>query len=53
LAADGKRNAEIADELGYSEATVRADLSRLYKLLGASGRREIMMRARELGLYTE
>lgn len=53
LVAEGRRNAEIAEELGYSEATVRADLSRLYRLLETSSRRDIMKRARELGLYTE
>jgi len=51
LVESGSHNAEIADHLGYSEATVRADLLRMSRLLGATGRREVVRRARELGLY--
>jgi DNA-binding CsgD family transcriptional regulator len=47
----GKSNLQIAQKLGYSEATVRADLSRLYKALGVSGRREVVASAKETGLY--
>ncbi|MFM7263216.1 MAG: LuxR C-terminal-related transcriptional regulator, partial [Acidimicrobiales bacterium] len=47
----GLSNNEVTDELGCSEATVRADLSRLHKLLGANGRREIVRKARDSGLY--
>jgi DNA-binding CsgD family transcriptional regulator len=51
LVDSGTANADIAEQLGYSEATVRADLQRLSRLLGATGRREVVRRARELGLY--
>ena len=47
----GFSNNHVAEKLGYSEATVRADLSRLYKLLGANGRREVVRKARDSGLY--
>ena len=47
---EGLTNAEIANRLGYSEATVRADLSRLGRLLGLSGRREVLRKMTELGL---
>lgn len=47
----GFSNNQVAEELGFSVATVRADLSRLYKLLGANGRREVVRRAKESGLY--
>ena len=50
LVGDGMTNLEIADHLGYSEATVRADLGRMSKMLGISGRREIVRRVKELGL---
>ena len=50
LVGDGMTNLEIADHLGYSEATVRADLGRMSKMLGVSGRREIVRRVKELGL---
>jgi DNA-binding CsgD family transcriptional regulator len=49
----GRTNSQIAEELGYSEATVRADLLRLSKLLDVHGRRDVVRRARELGLYPE
>ena len=51
LVEEGFSNNNVAEKLGYSEATVRADLSRLYKLLGANGRREVVRKARESGLY--
>ncbi|MEY4009928.1 MAG: Bacterial regulatory protein luxR family [Actinomycetota bacterium] len=47
----GLTNGRIAEETGYSEATIRADLLRLSKMLGVRGRREVVRRARELGLY--
>ena len=50
LVFQGLSNLEIADHLGYSEATVRADLGRMSKMLGVSGRREIVRRVKELGL---
>ena len=51
LVEQGFSNNHVAEKLGYSEATVRADLSRLYKLLGANGRREVVRKARDSGLY--
>ena len=51
LVDSGTANADIAEQLGYSEATVRADLQRLSRLVSANGRREVVRRARELGLY--
>ena len=50
LVFQGLSNMEIAEQLGYSEATVRADLGRMSKMLGVSGRREIVRRVKELGL---
>lgn len=49
----GRTNSQIAEELGYSEATIRADLLRLSKLLDVHGRHDVVRRARELGLYPE
>lgn len=46
----GLANQEIADAIQVSEATVRYRLTRLYRTLGVSGRREAADRARELGL---
>jgi DNA-binding NarL/FixJ family response regulator len=47
---DGRGNREIADELGFSVATIKADITALGQLLGASGRAEILDRARRSGL---
>ena len=49
----GLSNGDIADAIGYSEATVRADLGRVGRMLGVSGRKEIARRARSMGLYPE
>jgi DNA-binding CsgD family transcriptional regulator len=46
----GLTNMEIADATRLSEAAVRYRLTRLYRMLGVSGRREAADRARELGL---
>jgi DNA-binding CsgD family transcriptional regulator len=46
----GLTNLEIADATQLSEAAVRYRLTRLYRKLGVSGRREAAERARELGL---
>jgi DNA-binding CsgD family transcriptional regulator len=46
----GFGNAQIADAIGRSEATVRYRLTALYRQLGVVGRREAMQRARALGL---
>lgn len=53
LVDEGRTNAGIAEDLGYSEATVRADLLRLSKLLDVHGRRDVVRRAKELGVYPE
>jgi DNA-binding CsgD family transcriptional regulator len=53
LVNEGRTNPEIAGDLGYSEATIRADLLRLSKLLDVHGRHDVVRRARELGLYPE
>lgn len=50
LVRDGRTNREIAESLGYSEATVRADLSHLSRMLGAHGRREVVMKAGRAGM---
>lgn len=46
----GFGNAQIAEAIGRSEATVRYRLTRLYRSLGVRGRREAINRARRLGL---
>jgi len=46
----GFGNAQIAEAIGRSEATVRYRLTGLYRSLGVNGRREAIGRARELGL---
>ena len=45
----GFGNAQIAEAIGRSEATVRYRLTGLYRSLGVRGRREAILRARELG----
>ena len=50
LVRDGRTNAEIARRLGYSEVTIKADLTALYKLLGASGRDDLVDKAARAGL---
>jgi DNA-binding NarL/FixJ family response regulator len=46
----GFGNAQIAEAIGRSEATVRYRLTGLYRSLDVRGRREAISRARELGL---
>jgi DNA-binding CsgD family transcriptional regulator len=46
----GLTNQEIADAIQVSEATVRYRLTRLYRALSVSGRKQAADRARELGL---
>jgi len=50
LVREGKSNREIAEDLGYSVATIKADLTALGHLLGASGRAEILDKAQRAGL---
>jgi DNA-binding NarL/FixJ family response regulator len=48
--ADGKTNAEIAEELGCSRSTVKQELQRTMHSLGVSDRAQAAVRARQLGL---
>ena len=50
LMRDERSNREIAEELGYSVATIKADITALGQLLGASGRVEILDKARRAGI---
>ena len=50
LMRDERSNREIAEELGYSVATIKADITALGQLLGASGRAEILDKAKRTGL---
>ena len=50
LVREGRTNADIARRLGYSEVTIKADLTALYKLLGASGRDDLVEKATRAGL---
>ncbi len=49
---DGRRDKEIAAELGLSAHTVRFHLRNLFAKLGARNRAEALRRAREIGLVT-
>lgn len=50
LVREGRTNAEIARRLGFSEVTIKADLTAMYKLFGASGRANLVEKADEAGL---
>ena len=50
LLAAGHGNKEIRHRLNIAERTVRAHLTDLFQLLGASSRMQALIRARELGL---
>lgn len=50
LVADGKINREIAAALEVGDETVKTLLERVYRKLGARGRLEAVLAARELGL---
>jgi len=50
LMREGRSNREIAEALGFSGATIKADITALGQMLGASGRAEILERARIAGL---
>ena len=41
---------DVAEQLGYSEGTIRADIGSLYRLLGAASRPELLQRAEQAGL---
>ncbi|MBX3484555.1 response regulator transcription factor [Phenylobacterium sp.] len=48
--AQGRRNKEIARDLGISEGTVKMHLHNLYEKLGVSSRTELAMLARDRGI---
>jgi DNA-binding CsgD family transcriptional regulator len=48
LVREGSSNSQIAVLLGYSEKTIKNDLTSLYRLLGASSRDELVARAFDL-----
>ena len=50
LVREGQTNAQIAQELGYSAATIKADLTSLGAMLGAHGRAELLDKAKRAGL---
>jgi two-component system nitrate/nitrite response regulator NarP len=51
LVAQGKRNREIAEELGISEGTVKIHLHRIYEKLGVGNRTELALRARDIDAF--
>ncbi|HEY3365375.1 MAG TPA: response regulator transcription factor [Symbiobacteriaceae bacterium] len=53
LVAGGRRNKEIADELGITERTVKAHLASIFNKLGATSRAEAIARAMADGLLPE
>lgn len=46
---EGKTNREIAEDLGYSQATIKADITALGAMLGAHGRGELLEKAKRAG----
>lgn len=50
LMAEGKTNAEIAQELILSESTIRQETVRIYRALGVSARADASKRAKHLGI---
>jgi two-component system nitrate/nitrite response regulator NarP len=50
LVAQGRRNKEIARDLGISEGTVKMHLHNLYEKLGVGSRTELAMLARDRGI---
>lgn len=52
LIAKGLSNAEIADELHYAEATVKADIRHINQLWGVENRLQIVLRATEHGIIS-
>jgi DNA-binding CsgD family transcriptional regulator len=50
LVRGGLTNAQIAEEIGYSLATVKAELARMCALLGAADRHDLATRAARAGL---
>ncbi|MGI9197899.1 MAG: response regulator transcription factor [Candidatus Nanopelagicales bacterium] len=50
LMREGHTNRDMADELGYSQATIKADITALGAMLGASGRAELLEKSKRAGL---
>lgn len=50
LIAQGRSNAEIAEELFVSDATVKTHINHIFSKLGARDRTQVVIKARELGL---
>lgn len=46
---EGRTNAQIASEIGFSVPTVKSELARLCVLLGATGRSEVAAKAARAG----
>jgi len=53
LLAEGDANKEIRHRLSIAERTVRAHLTELFQLLGASSRMQAVIRGRKLGLIAK
>jgi DNA-binding CsgD family transcriptional regulator len=49
LVADGLTNSQIADELDFSESTIRQETMRIYEILGATGRSDAIRMFRSAG----
>ncbi len=47
---EGRSTREIASALGYSQATIKADVANLSELLGAKGRADLLVKAKRAGL---
>lgn len=47
--ADGLTNIQIANELGFSESTIRQETMRIYEILGATGRADAVRMLRSIG----
>jgi DNA-binding NarL/FixJ family response regulator len=53
LLADGRRNIDIASDLGLSVKTVEYYVANLFEKLGAKTRTEVVARARQLGILSD
>jgi DNA-binding CsgD family transcriptional regulator len=50
LVSDGLTNVQIANELGFSESTIRQETMRIYEILGATGRADAVRMYRSAGV---
>ena len=50
LIAEGMTNSEISRQVLLSESSVRQETIKIYRALGVGGRKEAMVRVRELGI---